>query len=83
MEREQFLETNSSFVVLDFHHGKQREMAPKNTYDERTWREWVWKGLFRTNHLKKDVTRTLLFLSKILQRPYLLLVLSLLLLLVS
>jgi hypothetical protein len=29
MEREQFLETNSPFVVLNFHKGKQKEMAQR------------------------------------------------------
>jgi hypothetical protein len=30
-------------------------MTPKNKCDGRTWPEWVWKGLYRINHLKKDV----------------------------
>jgi hypothetical protein len=64
-------------------NGKQREMAPKNKCDEMTWREWVWKGLYRINHLKKDVARAFLLLSSFLQRQNLLLVLSMLLVLVS
>jgi hypothetical protein len=36
-------------------YGKQREMAPKNKCDEKTWRKWVWRGLQGINHLKKDV----------------------------
>jgi alpha-glucuronidase len=35
-------------------YGKQREMAPKNNCDEKTWRKWIWKGLRGINHLKKD-----------------------------
>jgi hypothetical protein len=53
-------------------YGKQREMAPKNKCDEKTWRNWVWKGRYAINHLKKDVVRALLLLTSILQRSYLL-----------
>jgi hypothetical protein len=53
-------------------YGKQREMAPKNKCDEETWRNWVWKGLYAINHLKKDVVKFLLLLTSILQRSYLL-----------
>jgi hypothetical protein len=61
----QFLEINSPLWSLIFikSYGKRRGMSPKSKCDERTWREWVWKGLYRINHLKKDVARYLLLLS--------------------